>query len=66
MLRFGADSSSDVVYAETLTDADYFDRPDVVRVYSRLWDRLRAAALGPVESQRLILSIADEVDRRPE
>jgi transcriptional regulator with XRE-family HTH domain len=65
MLRFGGDSSSDVVYAETLTDADYLDRPEAVRVYLRLWDRLRAAALGPVESRRLILSIADEVDRRP-
>ena len=65
ILRFGDDSSSDVVYAETLTDADYLDRPEAVRVYFRLWERLRAAALGPVESRRLILSIADEIDRQP-
>lgn len=64
MLRFGHDSASDVVDVENLTDADYLDRAEAVRVYSKLWDRLRAAALAPVESRRLILSIADEIQRR--
>lgn len=54
ILRFDQDSASDVVYTETYTSADYLDRPDLVRTYGRLWDDLRAAALGPVESRLLI------------
>jgi hypothetical protein len=37
------------------------DSPDAVRAYNRLWDRLRAAALGPAESRKLILRMADEI-----
>ncbi|MFG1884192.1 helix-turn-helix domain-containing protein [Micromonospora sp. NPDC049102] len=59
VLRFG--EASDVIYVETFTDADYLDSPDAVRAYTRLWDRLQAAALGPVESRKLILRIADEI-----
>ncbi|MGW0432016.1 helix-turn-helix domain-containing protein [Micromonospora sp. NPDC003197] len=64
VLSFGDDTTSDVVYIEDYTDANYLDRHDDVRTYKRLWDRLQAAALGPVESQRLILSLADEAERR--
>lgn len=60
ILRFDGDATSDVVYAENLTDADYVDRPDAVRAYTRLWDDLRAAALGPVESRLLIKQVADQ------
>ncbi|MEU7980035.1 helix-turn-helix transcriptional regulator [Micromonospora sp. NPDC049081] len=60
-LRFGEEVASDVVYLETFTDADYLDSPEAVRAYNRLWDRLRAAALGPTESRKLILRIADEM-----
>jgi transcriptional regulator with XRE-family HTH domain len=60
ILRFGDDASSDVIYAENLTAADYLDRPESVRAYTRLWDNLRAAALGPVESSLLIARVADE------
>lgn len=63
ILRFGDDAASDVIYVETFTDADYLDRPDAVRAYTRLWDRLRAAALGPVESRKLIQRMADDVKR---
>ncbi|MEU8366660.1 DUF5753 domain-containing protein [Micromonospora tulbaghiae] len=63
ILRFGDDAGSDVIYVETFTDADYLDRPDAVRAYTRLWDRLRAAALGPVESRKLIRQLADELAR---
>lgn len=54
ILRFDEDSASDVIYTEAYTDADYLDRPDLVRAYNRLWDDLRAAALGPVESRLMI------------
>jgi hypothetical protein len=63
ILRFGEDSASEVIYVEDFTDAEYLDRPEVVRAYTRLWDRLRAAALGPVESRRFILHVADEIRR---
>ncbi|MQY20438.1 helix-turn-helix domain-containing protein [Nocardia macrotermitis] len=61
MLRFDEDATSDVVYLEGYTTADYIDRPESVRAYSQLWDRLQAAALGPVESRDLILRIAEEM-----
>jgi hypothetical protein len=48
------------VYVEDLIDADYLDRPEAVRAYNALWNRLQAAALGPVESRDLILRVADE------
>ncbi|MGC4814069.1 helix-turn-helix domain-containing protein [Micromonospora sp. DT228] len=61
ILRFGEEVASDVVYLETFTDADYLDSPEAIRAYNRHWDRLRAAALGPAESRRLILRIAGEM-----
>lgn len=60
LLRFGHDAASDVVYLEDYTDATYLDRPDAVQAYTRLWNRLQAAALGQVESRDLILRIANE------
>lgn len=59
ILRFDQDSASDVIYTENFTDADYLDRADLVRSYTRLWDDLRAAALGPVESRLLIEHLSD-------
>jgi transcriptional regulator with XRE-family HTH domain len=64
VLRFGHDATSDVIYLEDYTDAVYLDRPDAVRAYTRLWNRLQAAALGPVESRHLILQVAEDVERR--
>ncbi|MFC8845689.1 MULTISPECIES: helix-turn-helix domain-containing protein [unclassified Micromonospora] len=61
ILRFGEEVASDVVYLETFTDADYLDSPEALRSYNRLWGRLQAAALGPAESRKLILRIADEM-----
>ncbi len=46
ILRFDHDSTSDVVYLEGYTDADYLDSPDEVQSYTALWNRLRAAAMG--------------------
>ncbi|BDU05928.1 helix-turn-helix domain-containing protein [Nocardia cyriacigeorgica] len=61
LLRFGEDTS-DVVYLDGYNDADYIDKPEDVRAYARLWDRLQAAATGPVESRTLILKIAQEME----
>ena len=60
LLRFDSDAASDTVYLEDFTDADYLDRPESVRAYTGLWSRLQAAAMGQVESRKLILRIADE------
>jgi transcriptional regulator with XRE-family HTH domain len=60
ILSFGLDMTSDVIYVEDYTDAAYLDRADAVRAYTRLWNRLQAAALGPVESRHLILRVAQE------
>ncbi|WP_155375496.1 helix-turn-helix domain-containing protein [Catellatospora vulcania] len=59
LLRFEHDAGSDVVYLEDYTNAYYLDDQETARVYSRLWSRLSAAALGPRESVRLIEQIAD-------
>ena len=56
-------AASDVVYTENFTTGDYLDRPETVRAYSRLWDDLRAAALGPAESSLLISRAADEFEK---
>ncbi len=63
ILRLGDDVASDVIYTENYSAADYLDRPDVVRLYTRLWGDLQAAALGPVESSLLISQVADEYER---
>jgi hypothetical protein len=63
ILRFGGNASSDVIYTENFTTADYLDRPETVRAYTRRWDDLRAAALGPVESSLLTSRVADEFEK---
>jgi transcriptional regulator with XRE-family HTH domain len=65
MLGFDGMSAS-VVYLEDFSDAAYLDRPEVLRSYGRLWERLSAAALGPAESRKFILRVADEVKREHE
>jgi transcriptional regulator with XRE-family HTH domain len=64
ILRFDHDATSDVVYVETFTDADYLDAPDAVEAYTALWSRLSAAAMGQVESRNLIIRLTDEKKAR--
>lgn len=59
IMRFDHDAASDVVYLEDYTDATYLDRPDGVQACTQLWNRLQAAAMGQVESRRMILRLAD-------
>ena len=60
ILRFDHDATSDVVYLEGYTDADYLDSPDEVQSYTALWNRLSAAAMGQVESRKMVIRLADE------
>ncbi|MGQ0778765.1 MAG: helix-turn-helix domain-containing protein [Pseudonocardiales bacterium] len=64
ILRFDHDATSDVVYLEGYTDADYLDSTDKVQAYTALWNRLQAAAMGQVESRNFILRVADERGQR--
>ncbi|MGH3888019.1 MAG: helix-turn-helix domain-containing protein [Pseudonocardiaceae bacterium] len=64
ILRFDQDATSDVVYLETYTDADYLDAPEAVQAYTALWNRLQAAAMGQVESRNLIIRLVDEKEAR--
>jgi len=64
ILRFDHDATSDVIYVETYTDGDYLDSHDEVQAYTSLWNRLQAAAMGQVESRKLIIRLADEKKAR--
>ena len=45
ILRFEHDATSDGVYVEGYTDADYLDSPDEVQAYTALRNRLQAAVM---------------------
>lgn len=63
IMRFDHDAASDVVYLEDYTDATYLDRPDGVQTYTRLWNRLQAAAMGQAESRSMIVGLAKAAGR---
>ncbi|MCP2169090.1 helix-turn-helix domain-containing protein [Goodfellowiella coeruleoviolacea] len=52
----------DLVYVETLHNSDYLDDMPSVQDYDSLWSYLSAAALGPEDSRRMILSAAQEYE----
>lgn len=56
----GTASPLEFAYVESYDDARYLDDKDAVRNYVGLWNRLQAAALGPVESRRLIGEVAEQ------
>ena len=57
----GAAGPLDFVYLEDYIDARYLDEKDDVEAYTGLWNRLQAAALGPVESRTIVLEVASGV-----
>ncbi|MEC3976139.1 helix-turn-helix domain-containing protein [Amycolatopsis sp. H20-H5] len=56
----GNASALEFVYVEDLDDARYLDGDNEKRPYVNLWGRLQAAALGPVESRKLIRNVAEQ------
>lgn|SRR5690606_19137868 len=54
VLKFPKPSDPDVVYVEYWRGSIYLETPDDVNAYDRLFDHLRARALGPDETRRLI------------
>jgi hypothetical protein len=60
MLGFPAPEDPDLVYRDGITDAVYLEGEHHVREYTRAFDGLRAAALSPQRSARLIGSVLKE------
>lgn len=58
LLELSDDRLSDVVYVEGLAGSFFKDAPDDVRRYRRAWAQLRAIALSPQESRKLIEEMA--------
>lgn len=53
------DDSDEIVWAETHTGGRFFDSEDEVSEYIRVYDHLRATALSPPESKKLIASLLE-------
>ncbi|MFI8201949.1 helix-turn-helix domain-containing protein [Streptomyces sp. NPDC085937] len=63
MLGFPAPEDPDLVYRDGITDAVYLEGEHHVREYTRAFDGLRAAALSPQRSVRLIQSVVKEYSK---
>ncbi|KIA60164.1 helix-turn-helix domain-containing protein [Nocardia vulneris] len=61
MLRFAERELPDIVYLEQLTTALYLDRPDEVRHYREVMDRLAVQADTPARSRDLMIAAAAEL-----
>jgi hypothetical protein len=61
ILSFPGEDEPDVVYLEQFTTACYIEDEYDVKRYSSNFDRLRAAALGPRDSQTLIERATEEL-----
>ncbi|MFC8450950.1 helix-turn-helix domain-containing protein [Kitasatospora sp. NPDC057223] len=59
LMEFPESADSTVVYFEGVTSDLYLEKDADVRRYTGLYDHLRAAALGVVESRSLIANIAE-------
>jgi transcriptional regulator with XRE-family HTH domain len=57
----GFGSTLDFVYVESHDDAQYLDAHESVSSHAVLWDRLQAAALGPVESRDFLVEVAEQM-----
>ncbi|MEU6575861.1 helix-turn-helix transcriptional regulator [Streptomyces sp. NPDC046805] len=60
MLGFPAPEDPDLVYRDGITDAVHLEGEHHVREYTRAFDGLRAAALSPQRSTRLVESVLKE------
>ena len=59
LLKF-PDGATDLAYIETITQSWYLDRPQDVERYTLLMEQLRAQALSPAQSRKLIAAVAKE------
>ncbi|MEV4378949.1 helix-turn-helix transcriptional regulator [Streptosporangium sp. NPDC049644] len=61
ILQFPEPADPDVVFLENLTDSLYVERDADVYRYTVAFDHLRAKALGPDDSRRLITEVASQL-----
>jgi hypothetical protein len=61
LLTFDRPAAGDVVYFEYPTGALYLEKPDEVARYRLAFDHLRAVALSPDETRKLLTRSADDL-----
>lgn len=61
ILTFPDPKDRPVVYLETATDGLYLEEPEMIRRYTLMLNHLRARALGPEDSLRLITEVAEHL-----
>lgn len=61
ILGFAEPSEPAVVYMETVGGNLYVDKPEEVRVFSTVFDQLRAVALSPAQSRDMLQALAGEL-----
>src|SRR5262249_59617943 len=60
VMDFPDAADPELVYIENMAGALYLEKEADVRRYAEMFDQLRAAALNPTDSRRLVTRLADE------
>jgi hypothetical protein len=60
IMDFPDTADPELVYIENMAGALYLEKEADVRRYTEMFDQLRAAALNPTDSQRMVARLADE------
>lgn len=63
VMDFPHAADPELVYVENMAGALYLEKEADVRRYAEMFDQLRAAALNPTDSQRMVARLADEVHK---
>ncbi len=61
ILGFADPTEPEVVYMETVGGNLYVDKPEEVRLFSTVFDQLRAVALSPAQSRAMLQALAGEL-----
>jgi transcriptional regulator with XRE-family HTH domain len=61
ILGFADPTEPEVVYMETVGGNLYVDKPEDVRLFSTVFDQLRAVALSPAQSRAMLQALAGEL-----
>jgi transcriptional regulator with XRE-family HTH domain len=61
ILGFAEPTEPEVVYMETVGGNLYVDKPEEVRLFSTVFDQLRAVALSPAQSRAMLQALAGEL-----
>jgi len=61
VLHFAESDLSDIVYLEQLATAQYLEKPDLVRMYLTIMERLRVEAATPADSLSRLQSVLNDL-----